>query len=318
MSSFYHIAKNTLTESVREPIFGVLLITALVLIGHFPSMALFVFSEQLKLVVDSSMATTLLFGLFAAVLCSSHTVSREMRNGTVLLMLSKPVYRWIFIIAKIFGIVMAVLLFVFICNTASIISVYIAKDQFRMDMGAYYIYMSILGFSCLFGMLMNFFRGKSFASSTVVGISLAMPVYCVICLLLKDHPALSLRDLALALVLLFFSVSTMGAITVVFATRLDMVANLTICTIIFFLGLMSSYLFQNDTGSGALNFIFGFFYALLPNWQFFWLADALAGRRTIPASYIFWSAVYVTLYVSFCTMWAVAVFQNKEIARDTR
>ena len=89
MWNFFKIASNTFKESVREPVFCLLLVCALVLIAHFPSVALFVFYEQLKTVVDSSMATSMLFGLFAAVLASSHTVAQEMRNGTVLLLLSQ-------------------------------------------------------------------------------------------------------------------------------------------------------------------------------------------------------------------------------------
>jgi hypothetical protein len=318
MLNFYQIAKNTFTESIREPIYFILLITALILIGHFPSMSLFVFSEQIKLVVDSSMATTLLFGLFAAVLCSSHTISREMRNGTVLLMMSKPVHRWAFIISKIFGVIAAVLLFVYLCNISAIISLYVAKDQFQMDMGAYYIYMGIIAFSCVMGMAFNFLYGRSFPSVTTVTMTILMTIYCIACVALKEHPALSMKDFYYALILLFFSVSTMATITVVFATRLEMVANLTVCSVIFFLGLMSNYLFQRDTGSELLNFVFGFFYALLPNWQFFWLADALASRRAIPLSYVLWTGVYVLLFMSFCTMWAVGIFQNKEVAKDTR
>ena len=89
MLNFFKIAANTFKESVREPIFALLLMCAVLLIANFPFVAIFVFYDQVKLVVDSSMATTMLFGLFAAVLCSSHTVSREMRDGTVLLLFSK-------------------------------------------------------------------------------------------------------------------------------------------------------------------------------------------------------------------------------------
>ena len=135
MFNFFKITSNTFKESVREPIFFLMLFAALVLIGHYPSAALFVFSEQLKLVVDSSMATSLIFGLVAGVLCASHTVAREMRNGTVLLLLSKPVYRWTFVFGKIIGIALAVTLFAAVCNFAAVISVYVATDQFRMDMG---------------------------------------------------------------------------------------------------------------------------------------------------------------------------------------
>lgn len=318
MLNFFHIAKNTFTESIREPIFFILLITALVLIGHFPSMTLFVFGDQIKLVVDSSMATVLLFGLFVAVMSSSHTVTREMRNGTVLLLLSKPVYRGTFILAKIAGIIFTVVVFVFLCNVGSIISLYIAKDQFRMDMGAYYIYFGILIASCIFGMVMNFMYTRSFASYTTLGIWIMLPIYGIICLVFKEHPEILLQSYMYALILIFFSVSTMAAITVVFATRLDLVANLTVCSVIFFLGLISSYLFLGDTGSTTLNVICRILYAILPNWQFFWLADALATHKEIPATYLVWSGIYVILYIALCTIWAVVVFQNKEIAKDTR
>jgi len=187
-----------------------------------------------------------------------------------------------------------------------------------MDMGAYYIYFAILIASCIFGMVMNFMYSRSFASWTTLGIWILLPIYCVICLIFKEHPEIMLGSYMYALVLLFFSVSAMAAITVVFATRLDLVANLTVCSIIFFLGLISSYLFQGNTGSPVLNFICRIFYAILPNWQFFWLADALASHKPIPASYLAWSALYVILYIALCALWATVVFQNKELAKDTR
>ena len=321
MFNLFQLTRNTFRECIREPIFFVLLITALALIGHFPTVTLFVFSEQLKLVVDSAMATCLVFGLFAAVLCASHTVSREMRNGTVLLLLSKPVSRWSFICAKIFGIISAVIVFVFICNIATIISVYIAKDQFRLDMTVYGIFFGILIVSATIGCLCNFFYGKSFPGTAIVAIMILLPLYCLALFLFQPHPEeLIMKDLVVALTLLFFSVSVMATITVVFSTRLEMVANLTVCCVIFFLGLISNYilnLFQ-PSNSEFVNFIGGFFYALLPNWQFFWMADALASRQSIPLSYLLWAGLYVVLYISFCSMWAIGFFQSREIAKDTR
>ena len=95
MNNLFKIAVNAFRESLREPVYVLMLLGALVVIGHTPWAAIFVFYEQLKLVVDSFMATSLLFGLVIAVLSASHTVAREMRNGTVLLLLSKPVFRWL-------------------------------------------------------------------------------------------------------------------------------------------------------------------------------------------------------------------------------
>ena len=144
MFNLFKIAVNAFRESLREPVFFLMLLSALVLIGHYPSAAIFVFSEQMKLVVDSSMATGLIFSLVVAVLCASYTIAREMRNGTVLLLMSKPVQRWSFILGKITGIVSAASLFAFLCNCACITSVYIATDQFRFDMALYFGFLGVL------------------------------------------------------------------------------------------------------------------------------------------------------------------------------
>lgn len=318
MLNFLKIADNTFKESIREPIYFLMLLCALVLIGHFPAMALFVFSEQLKLVVDSSMATALVFGLICAVLCASHTVSREMRNGTVLLLLSKPVHRWSFVLAKIAGIILAATLFTVLCNLSAFISVYIAVDQFRMDMAAYFIFMGILALGCVIGMAANFARGSSFAAVATLALVILIPLFTIYCAATKETPAISMRSFAYALVLVNMSVLAMATLAVVFATRLEVVANLSLCTGIFFLGLISSYLFNRDTGSEILNFIFGIFYAVFPNWQYFWLADAIAANRTVPGEYVGWAAVYVVLLIAICSMWATAIFQNKEVAGDQR
>lgn len=318
MFNYFKISINTFKESVREPIYFLMLLAGLILIGSYPSAALFVFSEQLKLVVDSSMATGLIFGLIVAVLCASHTVAREMRNGTVLLLLSKPVYRWTFVLGKITGIGAAVTLFTLLCNLATITSVFIATDQFRFDMTIFFSYYGVLIAICAVGMIFNFWRGSSFPEISTYAATLLIPIITAVCILTQERPTVSLTDLGYALVLLNFAVIAMSTISVVFATRLDIVANLSLCTTVFFLGLVSSYLFQRQTDSELLNALFQFCYAVLPNWQYFWLADAVAVNRPIPFSYVVDSLVYVVLYVSICSMWAVAIFQNKEIAGDGR
>ena len=85
---------------MREPIFLLILLSALVLIGLYPIFTIFVFFAQEKLVVDSSIATMMVFGWGLAIMISSYAISREIDNGMALLLLSKPVQRPVFIIAK--------------------------------------------------------------------------------------------------------------------------------------------------------------------------------------------------------------------------
>ena len=121
--------------------------------------------------------------------------------------------------------------------------------------------------------------------------------------------------LLMVLLLLFPAVWLMGAISAALAVRIDFVSNLIICLLLFILGLVAQYFVTVYMGSGILA---SFLSVIVPNWQYFWLADAIAANRTIPLAYVAWAAGYVVFYVAICAMWAIAIFQNKEIAGDIR
>lgn len=318
MSHLYRIAANTFRESIREPVYFLMLLSALLLIGHYPWMTIFVFFEQLKLVVDSAMATTMIFSLAIAVLCASYTVSREMRNGTVLLLLSKPVPRWSFVLGKIFGIMFASLLFCIICCFASVISVYVAVDQFRMEMHLYGAFVGLLACGCVAGMVMNFLKGSSFAEFATYMTGLLVTGMFFYCLKFRPEPELSMIDLGKALFMLNIGVIIMATIAVGAATRMDVVPTMCLCSVFFFVGLMSSHLFLRTTDSELLNMICDFCYAVIPNWQFFWLADAIAVGRTIPKAYVIDGCIYGAIYFAVACLWAIVLFQDREAAAGAR
>jgi len=311
---FYHVARNTYRECLREPIFYVLLFTAVFLIGLFPSLSLFVFYEQAKLVADSSMATTLVFGLLAAALCSSYCIAREARDGTMLLLLSKPVHRWVFVLAKISGIIAALTVFTLVCNLASLVSLRVAVDQFRIDFQLLYIYYALLAVASLYGMFRNYHANAPFASAAIYALAALLALLLAQLQFLpfgKDSAPVS-WGVAPAFALLFFAVWTMGALTVALATRLQTVPNLIVSSALFFLGLVSNYLIGRHV-EGSL--LCRTLYALVPNWQFFWMADALASNVAIPASYLFWALVNVVAYIAICATVAIALFRHREVGR---
>jgi len=317
--NFFHLSRNTFRECLREPVFFLLLAAALFLIGLFPSVALFVFREQVKLVTDSAMATTLVFGLVAAVLCASHTVTREIRNGTVLLLLSKPVPRWLFIHAKTMGVVAAMSVFVLICAAATVISLRVARDQFRLDYLTFYGYYLLLALAAVYGAMRNYLARKSFAASSTFALLILLPLLIAILRLVKvegEVPPFPWEILP-ALTLLFFAVWAMSAITVTLATRLDLTSNLTCSALLFLLGLISDYAmgrFAETSLGGRL--LGSALYAVIPNWQFFWMADALAARQPIPWRYIGWAGLYIVLYIAFCSLIAVLLFGGREVGDE--
>lgn len=313
MRNFFHVARNAFRECLREPIFFVLLISATTTIGMFPSLSLFVFREQIKLVVDSAMATTLVFGLVAAVLCASNTISREIRNGTVLLLLSKPVAKWSFVLSKMVGILVALTVFVMICNLATLLSLRVAKDQFRLDYATFYLFYGSIAMACVWGAFRNFTARKSFASSATIAMLTLLVVLLISMRAVPVEggkiPAFHFEVLP-ALLLVLFAVWGMGAITVTLSVKLDLVANMMLSSIIFFIGLISDYFFGGSAGTLSFSALL---YALIPNWQFFWLADALANKKSIPLDYIVWTSIYIILYISFCSVIAVILFSNREV-----
>lgn len=317
MRNFFHVARNTFRECLREPIFFILLVSAITIIGLFPTLTLFVFREQVKLVIDSAMATTLVFGLVTAVLCASHTVSREISNGTVLLLLSKPVSRWSFIVSKIVGILAALTVFVFICNGATLISLRIAKDQFQLDYLTFYTYFGLIIISVLWGAWRNYFSRKSFPAATIIALMFIIPIFILISPFLPSEGKITNIHIEVlpALMLLFFAVWAMGAVSVMISAKLDMVGNLLVSSVFFFSGLVSDYFLADSAGTFSFK---SFLYAIIPNWQFFWLADALSNKKIIPLEYIAWSGLYIILYIAFCSIIAITLFSDKEIAENVK
>jgi hypothetical protein len=54
-------------------------------------------------------------------------------------------------------------------------------------------------------------------------------------------------------------------------------------------------------------------YAIIPNWQLFWIADALENDKTVPWSYVGRSFAYVLFYLSALMALAVMSFESREL-----
>jgi hypothetical protein len=55
-------------------------------------------------------------------------------------------------------------------------------------------------------------------------------------------------------------------------------------------------------------------YTVVPNWQLFWLADALQGTREIPTAYIERAFLYMVCYLVAALALALALFENRELS----
>jgi ABC-type transport system involved in multi-copper enzyme maturation permease subunit len=114
MRQFLNIAINAFMELVRQPIF-LLLMTGSVLFEIFLAVPYyFAFGDEMKLVKTTTLAVMLLAGLFGSVLSASASLARELRTGTALAVLSKPVGRAQFLLAKYVGLAAALTLLAYV------------------------------------------------------------------------------------------------------------------------------------------------------------------------------------------------------------
>lgn len=100
MRQFGSIAANTFMELVRQPVFLLLMTFSAGFTVFLAVIPVFGFGDDPKMVKDSALAVMLVSGLFGAVVSASASVAREIRQGTALAVLSKPVGRATFVLAK--------------------------------------------------------------------------------------------------------------------------------------------------------------------------------------------------------------------------
>src|SRR5262247_2305513 len=104
MRQFVTITVNAFMELIRQPVFLLLMTSSAFFCVFLASIPYFGFGDDPKLVKNSVLAVTLLAGLLGAVLCASSSLAREIRSGTALAVLAKPVGRAQFLLAKYTGV----------------------------------------------------------------------------------------------------------------------------------------------------------------------------------------------------------------------
>jgi ABC-type Na+ efflux pump permease subunit len=141
ISSLYRIltiARNTLTEAVRQKVLNVLLIFSLVLVGSSVVVSQLatpgldsagLFDAQIKFVKDFGCGAIGLFGFFIALLSTAQLIPQELHNRTIYTILAKPVRRSEFLLGKFFGIVLLLALCVALMSLAFAAALYWQETQ---------------------------------------------------------------------------------------------------------------------------------------------------------------------------------------------
>src|SRR5271154_1260355 len=320
MRQFLTIAINAFMELIRQPIF-LLLMTGSVLFEIFLAVPYyFAFGDEPKLVENSVLAVMLLAGLFGAVLSASSSLAQEIRSGTALAVLSKPVGRAQFLLAKFAGLAAALTVLTYINIIGVLLASRMAFDAYgSTDLPAIGIFAAGIIFSFALGGLSHFFLRRPFVSDSALAfVATATFAAFVIFEFTTQKESLGTVahvnwNLLPAGILILFALWILAAIALACSTRLDTIPTLAICSAIFLVGLMSDYFFRRRAEAGE--WWASTLYSIIPNWQLFWLADAIeTGKSTFQWAYVGTAFAYAVCYAGAALAIGTALFEERELS----
>lgn len=105
-----HVATHTLRETVRDRVFLVTLLFALVLIGGSVAVSPLAAGERDKVIKDIGLASISAIGTLLAVFVGASLVHREMERRTIYTLLTRPLGRTEYVIGKYLGVVLTLVL----------------------------------------------------------------------------------------------------------------------------------------------------------------------------------------------------------------
>jgi hypothetical protein len=171
----------------------------------------------------------------------------------------------------------------------------------------------------LLGGFSNFFLRRVFVSDATFALVFMMTVAFVVINFFSNKGVVQAfatgvdwRMVPVSIVVLF-AVWILAGLALACSTRFDTIPTLAICSAFFLLGLMSQYLFSEKAHAGS--WWASILYTVTPNWQLFWLADALDTGKTV----YFWGYVgkafaYAAGYVGAALALAVILFEDRELS----
>jgi hypothetical protein len=320
MRQFFTIATNAFMELIRQPVF-LLLMTASVFFEIFLAVpSYFAFGDEPKLVENSALATMLLSGLLGAVLSASASLAREIRTGTALAVLSKPVGRAQFFLAKYTGLVAALTMLSYVNLIGVLLASRMAFDAYgKTDLPAIGIFAAGVVLAYALAGFSNFFLRRPFVSDAVF----ALVVFATLAVFLIFRFTRQMESvgtvaqvdwrLVPAGILILFALWILAALALACSTRLDTIPTLAVCSAFFLIGLMSDYFFGRRAEAGE--WWASTLYTVVPNWQLFWFADVLdMDKSTFQWGYIGKAFTYMAAYAGAVLAVGTALFEERELS----
>ena len=313
---FPALVRLSALEAVRRPVFLLVALSSIAGIVLLPFLLNYTLGDAPRILRDSALALALVAGLFLAAHAAAEGLARELRRGTAAAVLSKPVPRGLYLLARAAGIAAALILYGVAALAATLLAVRAGASEFQLDWAAAGPALLALLLAPACAGAWNRRTRRPFTSAAfflllaflllAVAAAAAFPTPF-------DHRAFpanfSWNILAVGGLLILCLVMT-AAFATALATRLAAVPVILLTAAVFALGLMADYLFGPHLDS---SWAARAAYAALPNLQAFWLVDALDAATPIPPAYFAGAAAYAAAWSAAVLALGAASFHLREI-----
>jgi ABC-type transport system involved in multi-copper enzyme maturation permease subunit len=119
------------------------------------------------------------------------------------------------------------------------------------------------------------------------------------------------------LVLAFMEALVFTALSVAISTRLPLLANMTICLVIYALGHLTPLVVESSVegaGFGIVRFFAQLIATIFPNLELFNIQAAISAGVDVPFVYLGWAFTYCAVYSIIAMLLALIMFEDRDLA----
>ncbi len=321
MQFFHHlrqllaIARITAAELSRQPFFLLATMLATLCSVLLPMFTVYRMGDIGRFARDGALAFQSVLGLLICAYGASVALRGELTSGTAAMVLTKPVARSTFFLAKYLGILIPLLWFSLAAACAAMGASYISENFSLVDddyTAATFalLFIGTVPAALLVAAGVNYRWRTPFSAVAFRCLPLFLGVVLAFAALLG---LVSPDDLdwsaPLASLLVLLMLAILAAICLALSTRLRAAPSICGAVAIFSCGLLSdAYLLPlAETRPSA-----AWLYGVLPNFQTFWCADMLA-RGGLTPGYIAWACLYALLWILLSLLAGIWLFDDSEL-----
>jgi ABC-type Na+ efflux pump permease subunit len=283
LNRVWAVAVNTFTESVRQKVFYILIVFALVVIACALFFRQYDFGagEEFKFVKDFCLGAISIFGTCIAIVGTSMLLPNEVEHRTIYTILSKPVRRIEFLLGKYLGSVQLVLV-----ST---------------------VLMSLMFAVVLFVMMMISENRVRTAEASVKEEAAKVELQQE---LKQIHADTMDPDILKGVLLVFVKLCVLAGITLLVSTfSTSMVFNVSVSFMVFICGHLVGTAKEHWAGVKVVQYVL----AIVPDLSAFNVADDIILGNAIPWGHVGSVVVYGAVYTAAVVAAAHYIFEGREI-----